>query len=61
MLRTDYIVHMVWTTDSSTGEMHNFWYCSNPEGKKTPLCGTEKGAKKCADRGDWLEKAVQNV
>lgn len=61
MLKTDYIVHMIWVTDAPTGEMFNLWYCSNPEGKVTPYCGTEKDAKKCADNGDWLEKEECNV
>ena len=52
---------MIWITDAPTGEMFNLWYCSNPEGKVTPYCGTEKGAKKCADKGDWLEKEERNV
>lgn len=58
MLKTDYIVHMIWITDAPTGEMFNLWYCSNPEGKVTPYCGTEKSAKKCADKGDWLERQI---
>lgn len=61
MLKTDYVVHMIWITDAPTGEMFNLWYCSNPEGKVTPYCGTEKGAKKCADKGDWLEYEEYDV
>ena len=53
-INQNYRVHMDWITDTSTGDTYNIWYCTNPEGKKTPICATEKEAKKCADRGDWL-------